>query len=561
MSLGAPAGGADWYGGGARASQSREGEEARIESMRRRIGLRILNQQLANGWSAWHEMYSSRVYAIKRLRTCARRLKAPLLVNAFGAIKYQWREVLHARAMESRVGDAEADLRIRIAALEAEVGEAREEMARRLKGAAHAMALALERQRIELSGSAEEQAAAREAVERSQRVDLVRRQMVRRIMSRDLALGWSAWLELYHSRTYAHNKLRRLGIITCARSRWRLGWVGRRPSSRLLQKKEWSGLQADKVASRMVEEAKAELSRRTLELAVERERARGAADRIVGARRRGRRGGGGEGARIEMLRSIIRRMLFNDKRRGGRLGTRIGWRVLRRGVPREELEDGKARVYRSWRRRAVRSRSGYRAEGCQSRGGDACCLERQRIEPGGDAESQRSCCQGRERDDLLRAVYSGSCRGVKPAVETYHARIFAPMTMKRVIPRHPRLNSAFQVLVAYRTRVDEDGGEGHVGVRTVEIENEALVDEAAVGLYHRAVCAPEMRLTLMLYVCVLVLYRCFVCLCVCVTGEAHTPAGDLRTRKERMEPLDRVAALSGGTAEAEAAMEAGLHNR
>ena len=136
----------------ARVRAERE-REARIESMRRRIGLRILNQQLANGWSAWHEMYSSRVYAIKRLKTCARRLKAPLLVNAFGAIKYQWREVLHARAMESRVGDAEADLRIRIASLEAEVGEAREEMARRLKGAAHEMALALERQRIELSGS------------------------------------------------------------------------------------------------------------------------------------------------------------------------------------------------------------------------------------------------------------------------------------------------------------------------------------------------------------------------------------------------------------------------
>ena len=66
-----------------------------------------------------------------------------------------------------------------------------------LKGDVSSSADALKRQ--------EEIAAARE---REERVDLLRRQMVRRIMNRDVAFGFGAWAELWQSRVYALTRLR-----------------------------------------------------------------------------------------------------------------------------------------------------------------------------------------------------------------------------------------------------------------------------------------------------------------------------------------------------------------
>ena len=87
-----------------------------------------------------------------------------------------------------------------------------------------------------------------------------------------------------------------------------------------------------------------------------------------------------------------------------------------------------------------------------------------RNELSGDAESQRELLAVKEREariDLLRRQFARRLvqrelsLGWGAWLEMYHARIFALMTMKRVANnlRHPRLNSAFQVLVAYRTRV------------------------------------------------------------------------------------------------------------
>ena len=44
--------------------------------------------------------------------------------------------------------------------------------------------------------------------EREARVELMRRQLVRRIMHRDIASGWEAWYELWAAKTYAMSRLR-----------------------------------------------------------------------------------------------------------------------------------------------------------------------------------------------------------------------------------------------------------------------------------------------------------------------------------------------------------------
>ena len=43
----------------------------------------MLNQSLAHGWSAWHELWSARVYSLQRLREVAAHFKGPELARAF----------------------------------------------------------------------------------------------------------------------------------------------------------------------------------------------------------------------------------------------------------------------------------------------------------------------------------------------------------------------------------------------------------------------------------------------------------------------------------------------
>ena len=46
---------------------------------------------------------------------------------------------------------------------------------------------------------------------KEERLELLRRQSMRRVMHRDLSAGWQAWSELYQARKYAMERLR-----TCA---------------------------------------------------------------------------------------------------------------------------------------------------------------------------------------------------------------------------------------------------------------------------------------------------------------------------------------------------------
>ena len=48
----------------------------------------------------------------------------------------------------------------------------------------------------------------REAQEREQRVELLRRQVTRRIMNADLANGWRAWYDYWSAKSYSMGRLR-----------------------------------------------------------------------------------------------------------------------------------------------------------------------------------------------------------------------------------------------------------------------------------------------------------------------------------------------------------------
>ena len=62
-----------------------------------------------------------------------------------------------------------------------------------------------------LGGGAEEQAAlmeAQAAKEKEERVELLRRQIGRRMMNSSLTRGWSAWYDLWTAKSYALRRLR-----------------------------------------------------------------------------------------------------------------------------------------------------------------------------------------------------------------------------------------------------------------------------------------------------------------------------------------------------------------
>ena len=183
--------------------------EARIERLQRQVGRRILNQGLANGWAAWHDMWRARVLAMERLQWVSNRLRTPALESAFGywgARSADAKQRLTLSAQQAR----EASLELERQRLVGELCLVRAEADRRV-AAMQAERLALLERIAQLTGGhAEAQSLleAQEAAGREERVELLRRQSARRMLHRDLVLGWNAWLEAYEARRYAHGRLR-----------------------------------------------------------------------------------------------------------------------------------------------------------------------------------------------------------------------------------------------------------------------------------------------------------------------------------------------------------------
>ena len=89
-----------------------------------------------------------------------------------------------------------------------ELERTREECERRVSELVKSRQSDFDRLAAELSGTASEREALRVKEEREARVELLRRQMVRRAMNRELSSGWSAWLLFAEARGNAYATLR-----------------------------------------------------------------------------------------------------------------------------------------------------------------------------------------------------------------------------------------------------------------------------------------------------------------------------------------------------------------
>ena len=169
--------------------------EERLDSLRRHSVRRMRNRELSRCFSQWvdtWEGHMANMQQLARLERAARMLKSPELGAAFRVWSLLVGSTKRAREREQLI--------LAVASLEEKLARAEQETAR-----------ALQRQLVELAGGTEEKEALRAEQEREQRVEYLRRQVMRRIMHKDLADGWTAWMAFWAARSYAVRRLRVVG--------------------------------------------------------------------------------------------------------------------------------------------------------------------------------------------------------------------------------------------------------------------------------------------------------------------------------------------------------------
>jgi len=174
--------------------------EARVELLRRQVTRRIMNADLSRGWTAWKLLWEAVVGSRRLLTQAANRLMKPMLSNAFAFWRRDWDGALK-EAEEAKRRDHEGRLLTRQQELEMALREKDGEWEAKLSIVREEHSRELEVQRIKLAGTAEEQQAYAAARDKEARIELLRRQISRRMLNADLSRGWMAWTTWYDAVT------------------------------------------------------------------------------------------------------------------------------------------------------------------------------------------------------------------------------------------------------------------------------------------------------------------------------------------------------------------------
>ena len=178
----------------AREKAERDKEE-RIKVLKQKSARRLLNAGLANGWSAWLELWEAKTNAITRLREVANRLRKPEMSLAFFYLNRHRESARRMELARAAFKKEETLLSVRTE-LEDEIARLHAETERKLALAEESKQRALELLRIELLGTTTQQVEALAAKEKEERIALLRRQSARRLLNAGLSHGWGAWIEV-----------------------------------------------------------------------------------------------------------------------------------------------------------------------------------------------------------------------------------------------------------------------------------------------------------------------------------------------------------------------------
>ena len=172
-------------------------KEKRVEHLAQMIAKRIMKKDLSRGWTAWYEKWEDDSRRERMLKNAAARLTKPGLPIALAHWKQDW-EYAMAEAAEQETAE-------KIAALGATGGELRAQLAdmqRKLREAERDKSLALENQLKELLGETDAAAAKAAEAEKQERIELLYRQIGRRMMYAGVTRGFTSWVELWQERVH-----------------------------------------------------------------------------------------------------------------------------------------------------------------------------------------------------------------------------------------------------------------------------------------------------------------------------------------------------------------------
>ena len=221
-------------------------EELERERQRRvehlgRVGMkRLLNQKLALGWSGWHDMWAEKVNQRNLLKKAAARLTKPKLISSYSHWRRSWEVEVQQQGFmttEQKLVQREKEinqLEAGMAKLRRELQEARDAM---IAGRGH---------EAELERRMQEQLER----EKEKRVEALGQQGLKRIMNKALAMGWTAWLELWSEKVRQRNLLKKAGArllkpkLIASYQHWRKSWEVETQKEELITREERIALEA-----------------------------------------------------------------------------------------------------------------------------------------------------------------------------------------------------------------------------------------------------------------------------------------------------------------------------
>ena len=220
-------------------------KEKRVEALGQQGLKRIMNQKLAMGWAAWHDMWAANVKQRNLLKKAGARLTKPKLILAYTQWRRDWEIETHQNATLSTEQKLLMEIKTR-EQLEKENAELRREV-ERLRAAAIA-GNAMEK---ELKRKYEEELER----EKDARVAHLGNMGLKRLMNQGLARGWAAWHSLWSNNVRQRNLLKKAGMritkpkLMNAYSHWLMDWKRELKAERMMTAEQKAAAELDRRAA------------------------------------------------------------------------------------------------------------------------------------------------------------------------------------------------------------------------------------------------------------------------------------------------------------------------
>ena len=171
--------------------------EKRMEHLSGMMARRMLNKDLASGFSAWFEMWDAKRMRKRQLAHAASRLKNPELAEAFHMFVAEWQEAKQAKA-ERAQRMKEAQLSGGVVAAQAEMNRISQEYERKLQAAEEKQRELLERlSKVDGGAAAAEMRLQKTQAdlekENEKRIEHLSQMIASRMLKKELTRGWVGW--------------------------------------------------------------------------------------------------------------------------------------------------------------------------------------------------------------------------------------------------------------------------------------------------------------------------------------------------------------------------------